>query len=128
MTAARPFEAAGAQPTLPLLVACLCAQWCGTCRDYRAVLELARERFGDQASVVFVDIEDDEAWLDGIEVDNFPTLLLARGDAVVFFGTVTPHAQTLTRLIDSALAGDLSAVGSASVQALGQRLRQFPRG
>ena len=92
------------------------------------MLELARERFGDQASVVFVDIEDDEAWLDGIEVDNFPTLLLARGDAVVFFGTVTPHAQTLTRLIDSALAGDLSAVGSASVQALGQRLRQFPRG
>jgi thiol-disulfide isomerase/thioredoxin len=112
----------------PLLVVCLCAQWCGTCRDYRAVLAQARERFASQAVVLFVDIEDDEAWLDGLEVENFPTLLMARGDAVLFFGTVTPHAQTLQRLIESALAGDLKPVrGDAAAQALARRLWQYPR-
>jgi hypothetical protein len=33
---------------------------------------------------------------------------MARGDEVLFFGPVTPHAQTLQRLIDAALLGGLS--------------------
>jgi len=110
-----------------LLVVCLCAQWCGTCRDYRAVLSQARERFATRATVLFVDIEDDEAWLDGLDVENFPTLLLARGDDVLFFGTVTPHAQTLTRLIEGALAGDLKPLRDGVAQALARRLRDHPR-
>lgn len=116
-----------------LTVACLCAQWCGTCRDYRAVFDAAVR--AEEAShpahgigAVWIDIEDEADLLGSVDVENFPTLLLARGDAVLFFGTVTPHAATLARLIQAALEGGLAHQGGESaddaVQQLASRLRQ----
>ena len=113
-----------APPTL--LVACLCAQWCGTCRDYGVVLEQVRQRFGAAVKVIFVDIEDDDAWLDGVEVENFPTVLIAAGAAVLFFGVITPQPQTLTRLVTGALAGDLRPSSiEPGIAELAQRLHRF---
>ena len=34
----------------PLLVACLCAAWCGTCREYEPLFERLREEFSGQAA------------------------------------------------------------------------------
>ena len=84
----------------PILVACLCADWCGTCKDYRAPflqlqIEFPNTRF------VWVDVEDQSDLVDPIEVDNFPTLLIASQGEPVFFGTVTPHLDTLRRLIQN---------------------------
>lgn len=91
-----------------LLVVCLCAQWCGTCRDYADVFDQASASFGPRCRFVQIDIEDDAALLDGIDVENFPTLLIARAEQPLFFGTITPQPQTLARLVHSALAGDLA--------------------
>ena len=93
----------------PLLVACLCAQWCGSCRDYAALFEQASAQFGERCRFVWIDIEDQADLLDGVEVENFPTLLIARGTQALFFGAITPHPQTLSRLVTGALAGDLKA-------------------
>ena len=77
---------------------------------------------------VWVDVEDHADWVDPIEVENFPTLLMAQGTTPLFFGTLTPHVETLRRLIQSqlkdpvAMKGD-TAMGS-QVQALVIRLRQ----
>ena len=57
---------------------------------------------------MWVDVEDQADAMGAIDVENFPTLLIARDDEVLFFGPVTPHAQTLQRLIDAALKGGLS--------------------
>ena len=112
--------------TSPLLVACLCAQWCGTCRDYAAVFEQAAASFGSHCRFVQIDIEDDAALVDGIDVENFPTLLIARGAQPLFFGTITPHPQTLSRLVAGALAGDLALLADdPAVQALSLRLAEF---
>ena len=92
-----------------LMVACLCAQWCRTCDGYREVFDqvlLALDDAGVQG--LWVDVEDQADAMGAIDVENFPTLLMARGDEVLFFGPVTPHAQTLQRLIDAALHGGLS--------------------
>jgi thioredoxin 1 len=122
-TATAPTSAVHAEP--PLLVVCLCAAWCGSCRDYTATFAEAAESFGGRARFMQLDIEDEAALLDGIEVENFPTLLIARGDTPLFFGPVTPHPQTLIRLVDSALAGDLrTATPEAAVVALPERLRR----
>ena len=56
---------------------------------------------------MWVDVEDQADAMGAIDVENFPTLLIARDDEVLFFGPVTPHAQTLQRLIDAALKGGL---------------------
>ena len=90
-----------------LLVACLCAGWCGTCRDYVPTFDAALAALGAAARGTWIDIEDDAELVDSVDVEDFPTLLIARGETVLFFGTITPQPATLARLLASALAGEL---------------------
>ena len=83
-----------------LLVACLCANWCGTCRDYQPLFGTLQAQFPD-VQFQWVDVEDEADLVDPIEVENFPTILIATPRQALFFGTVTPHLQTLQRLIES---------------------------
>lgn len=114
-------------PPLTVTVACLCAEWCGTCRDYRAVFEQAVQARRDAGVLgAWIDVEDQADLIGAIDVDNFPTLLIARGDEVLFFGTVTPHPSTLSRLLQAALEGQARLGGDppdAEVRALAARLR-----
>ena len=107
-----------------LRVVCLCAAWCGLCRDYAAPFDEAAAPFGAQAEFTRLDIEDEAELLGNVDVENFPTLLIARGEHVLFFGTITPHVQTLTRLVQSALAGELKPlVDALEINALSKRLQ-----
>ncbi|MBS0447365.1 MAG: thioredoxin family protein [Proteobacteria bacterium] len=107
----------------PLLVACLCAEWCGTCRDYRAVLADAEARFGADAAFGWIDIEDEPDVQGALDIETFPTVLVARGDDVLFYGPLTPQASVLLRTIEKALAGDLAPVRDAALAGLAQRAR-----
>lgn len=107
----------------PLLVACLCAAWCGTCNDYRAVFDALRAEFDGRTEFVWVDIEDDEQALGEVDVDDFPTLLLAQDDEVRFFGPLLPHAQTARQLLERALRAELGVVREARLAGLPARLR-----
>lgn len=117
--------------TGPLLVACLCAQWCRTCDTYRDTLLAVRTAMGighpDAAlRFVWVDIEDESELVGDLDIEDFPTLLLARADQVLFFGPVLPHAQTIDRLVRGALAGELPPLSALApdVRALPARLRE----
>jgi len=97
-------------PTEELLVACLCAQWCRTCESYAGTLAevraaLATARPLARLRFAWVDIEDESELIGDLDIEDFPTLLLARGEDVLFFGPVMPHAGTLERLVESALDG-----------------------
>jgi len=96
-------------PYAEMLVACLCADWCGTCRDYQATFEQMQAQFPG-ARFVWIDVENEAELVDPIEVENFPTLLIARRGQAMFFGTVTPHMETLQRLIRTQLADDAHAL------------------
>ena len=89
-----------ADDTSELLVACLCAAWCGTCRDYQAGFEALAARF-PKARFLWLDVEDEAELLDDYDVENFPTLLIQRDDTVLFFGTMLPHHDLLQRTIES---------------------------
>ena len=107
-----------------LFVACLCAQWCGTCREYRPLFEQLQSRL-PQVRFARVDVEDEADLVDPVEVENFPTLLIARGDTALFFGTVMPHLPTLERLLRSQLEPSAPTVPpDAERDALARRLRQ----
>jgi thioredoxin 1 len=105
------------------LVACLCAAWCRTCDEYRPTFDALAAEFGAQARFAWVDIEDDEAALGSVDVVDFPTLLIAHGDRIHFYGPVTPHAQTARQLLQRALQGALGTVADASLEDLPARLR-----
>ena len=118
--------------TEPLLVACLCAQWCRTCDAYRDTLVTVRDALRLHPDVamrfLWVDIEDESELVGDLDIEDFPTILLARGDRVLFFGPVLPHAQTLDRLVRNALDNDMAALPAATlapdVRALPARLRE----
>jgi len=52
-----------------LLVACLCAEWCGSCRDYRATFAALAERFSADADFAWIDIEDESDALGDPDID-----------------------------------------------------------
>ena len=83
-----------------LLVACLCADWCGACREYKPLFD-ALQRKLPNVRFFWVDIEDQADLIDPIEVEDFPTILIAKGEDTLFFGTVLPHIETLERLISA---------------------------
>ncbi len=116
-------QTANVSDTATLLVACLCAQWCNTCNDYRAPFEQLQTEF-PALKFVWVDIEDEADLVEPIEVENFPTLLLARQSEALFFGTVTPHLETLKRLIQSHLAPDTRPLAQEQAGDLARRLQE----
>ena len=90
-------------------VVCLCADWCGLCRDYQAVFAQMAARY-PAFRFAWLDIEDQADLVGDIDVDTFPTVLMADAQGIRFFGPLTPQANTLSRLLDS--------LGSSSLQAL----------
>src|SRR5918912_2653918 len=80
------------------IVACLCAAWCDVCRQYRPVFEELAKLHPDKR-FVWIDIEDQADVVGDLDVENFPTLLIQRGDIVAFFGTVQPELRQAHRLI-----------------------------
>ncbi len=81
-------------------VVCLCADWCGLCRDYQAVFSQMAERY-PAFRFAWLDIEDQADLVGDIDVETFPTVLMADAKGTRFFGPLTPQANTLSRLLDS---------------------------
>ena len=80
-------------------VYCLCADWCGTCRDYRTGFLGLASRFPGMR-FIWLDIEERADDMGDLDIENFPTLLIMRGDLVLFFGTMLPHLGHLQRTIE----------------------------
>jgi thioredoxin-like negative regulator of GroEL len=80
------------------LVVCLCAEWCGTCRDYRAPLQAVAATHRQHA-FAWIDIEDEAELAGEIDIETFPTLLVLARDQVLFYGPVLPGEEGLRRLL-----------------------------
>lgn len=81
-------------------VVCLCAAWCNTCGDYRTTFDAVASKWPTMR-FEWLDIEDESDLIGDIDVETFPTLLVADGDHVHFFGPLLPQEGVLNRLIAS---------------------------
>ena len=82
------------------LVLCLCADWCGTCRDYRPGFDALAARCPD-CDFVWADLEDDAEWIGEFDVEDFPTLLIQQNEQVLSYGVLLPHVSHLEKLLES---------------------------
>ncbi|TDY22054.1 thioredoxin [Paraburkholderia sp. BL6665CI2N2] len=84
--------------TNTVFVACLCADWCGICREYRDGFDRLADAHPNMC-FVWVDGEDHADLFDELDVENFPTILIQDSDATRFFGTVLPQASIVERML-----------------------------
>lgn len=87
--------------TPSLDIVCLCADWCGTCREYAQVFEALQQALPAHR-YRWIDIEDEADALGDIDVETFPTLVIGgRDGAVRFAGPVLPQPGQIARLLQS---------------------------
>jgi thioredoxin 1 len=103
-------------------VICLCAEWCGVCREWRDAFT-ATAAGHPQLRFAWVDVEDEAEAMGDVDIETFPTVLIARENRPLFLGPVTPSGPGLSRLISSLLQDSApSASVPAGADALMQRL------
>jgi thioredoxin 1 len=84
------------------LVVCLCAAWCDTCGEFRDTFaRLERARPGTK--FVWLDVEDDAALVGDVDIENFPTLAVFRGEMPLFYGVTLPQEGVVARTLNSVL-------------------------
>ncbi|MCL2308753.1 MAG: thioredoxin family protein [Proteobacteria bacterium] len=84
--------------TSTLLVVCLCAEWCAVCRDFKPEYHALAQQH-PEILFVYLDIEDDEAFIGALELDDFPALAVFRSDALIHFGVVKAKRDNIVRLL-----------------------------
>ena len=120
-----------APPTLH--VACLCAAWCRLCDAYAPVLQSVTAALvleGVPLRTHWIDIEDSADLVGDLDVETFPTIVMAAGAQVLFSGAVTPQPETLRRLLQAKLSalqeGAFHPAVSPELQAFAARLAGLP--
>lgn len=80
----------------------LCARWCFVCRDFFTMCEkIARDYHARHPDTLFLylDIEDDEAIVGDIDIDDFPTLLVFRNEVPLHFKPVMAREETIIQCL-----------------------------
>jgi thioredoxin reductase (NADPH) len=92
-----------------LLVVGLCAAWCKTCTEFRDTFDKLAKESGD-AKFIWLDVEDDSALVGDIDIENFPTLAVFRGETPLFYGVTMPQEGVVARTIASLSRDDREAI------------------
>jgi hypothetical protein len=81
-------------------VVCLCAEWCSACRAWRPDWNVAVARH-PQHRWQWLDIEDEPDLMDevGLDIETFPTVLIARSGKALFLSAIPPQPEFLDHLI-----------------------------
>jgi thioredoxin 1 len=107
-----------------LRVVCLCAEWCSACRAWRPVWDAVAARH-PEVDWRWLDIEDEPDLMDevGLDIETFPTVLIARGDRALFLSAIPPQAEFLESLVARLRREGAAPQGvSPEAVALAQRL------
>jgi len=99
------FPTASGKASTRFIVACLCAEWCTSCREYRDTFDQVARDFAG-VRFVWIDVEDQADLVDGIDVENFPTVLIASSEGPLFLGPLTPQPDILMRLVQAHVSGE----------------------
>jgi thioredoxin 1 len=103
-------DSAGAPDQATWWVACLCAAWCGVCRDWQPLF-LEQARAHPHMRFAWVDVEDEDDAMGDVDIETFPTLLIARDAEVLYLAPIPPSAKQFARLLATLQAQPEAAPG-----------------
>ena len=106
-------------------VICLCAAWCGVCRDWQPAFDAAA-RAHPAWRFDWVDVEDEAEAMDDHDIQTFPTLLVLRAGRPLFLGPVPPTAGAVARLLAGLVDGTPSPALPPDADAPARRLPAGP--
>jgi hypothetical protein len=112
--------ATSAVPPRVIDLLCLCAAWCRLCEGYRAVFDaLATEPSPPGVALRWrwIDIEDEADLVGDLDIETFPTWVIAEGPVLLFAGALTPEPATVRRVLGACLGGKpMPLTGEAAEQ------------
>ena len=78
------------------------ATWCGPCKMQAPILEQVKERVGDTATVLKVDIDNNQQLATRYRVQSVPTLILFKNGEIAWRAVGVQQIETLEAKIKDA--------------------------